>query len=155
MASKPRAQRSLAGRIVVVVAATAAVVAVVTIAFDRWLAIHRSSFASSAEKGSMPSSSSTWWNARTSNLSPSSFSARARISCHLMPPSGYDSTSEGRLLISATDCSARCGGRSGMPSCKYLTACSAVQPLTCMPRSTTIIGVIELICAPMKSRSES
>ena len=37
MASKPRAQRSLAGRIVVVVAATAAVVAAVTIAFDRWL----------------------------------------------------------------------------------------------------------------------
>ena len=37
MASKPRAQRSLAGRIVVVVAATAALVAAVTIAFDRWL----------------------------------------------------------------------------------------------------------------------
>jgi len=37
MASKPRARRSLAGRIVVVVAATSAVVAAVAIAFDRWL----------------------------------------------------------------------------------------------------------------------
>ncbi len=37
MASKPRARRSLAGRIAVVVAATAAVVAAVTLAFDRWL----------------------------------------------------------------------------------------------------------------------
>ncbi len=37
MAAKPRARRSLAGRIVVVVAGTAAVVAAVAIAFDRWL----------------------------------------------------------------------------------------------------------------------
>ncbi len=37
MASKPRARRSLAGRIAVVVAATAAVVAAATLAFDRWL----------------------------------------------------------------------------------------------------------------------
>ena len=37
MARKPRARRSLAGRIAVVVAATAAVVAAVTLAFDRWL----------------------------------------------------------------------------------------------------------------------
>ena len=36
MARKPRARRSLAGRIAVVVAATAAAVAIVTIAFDRW-----------------------------------------------------------------------------------------------------------------------
>lgn len=36
MAGKPRARRSLAGRIGVVVAFTAAVVAAVTIAFDRW-----------------------------------------------------------------------------------------------------------------------
>jgi nitrogen fixation/metabolism regulation signal transduction histidine kinase len=38
MASKPRARRSLAGRIAVVVAVTAAVAAGVTLAFDRWLA---------------------------------------------------------------------------------------------------------------------
>jgi two-component system, NtrC family, nitrogen regulation sensor histidine kinase NtrY len=37
MAAKPRARRSLAGRIAVVVAATAAVVAAVAILFDRWL----------------------------------------------------------------------------------------------------------------------
>ncbi len=37
MATKPRARRSLAGRIAVVVAATATVVAAVAIAFDRWL----------------------------------------------------------------------------------------------------------------------
>ena len=37
MASKPRARRSLAGRIAVVVAVTAAVAAGVTLAFDRWL----------------------------------------------------------------------------------------------------------------------
>jgi two-component system, NtrC family, nitrogen regulation sensor histidine kinase NtrY len=37
MASKPRARRSLAGRIGAVVAVTAAVAAGVTIAFDRWL----------------------------------------------------------------------------------------------------------------------
>jgi nitrogen fixation/metabolism regulation signal transduction histidine kinase len=37
MAMKPRARRSLAGRIAVVVAATAAVVAAVAILFDRWL----------------------------------------------------------------------------------------------------------------------
>src|SRR5688572_19164155 len=37
MAAKLRAQRSLAGRIAVVVAATAAAVAAVTITFDRWL----------------------------------------------------------------------------------------------------------------------
>ena len=37
MASKPRARRSLAGRIAVVVAATAAIVAAVTLVFDRWL----------------------------------------------------------------------------------------------------------------------
>ena len=37
MASNPRARRSLAGRIVVVVAATAAIVAAVTLVFDRWL----------------------------------------------------------------------------------------------------------------------
>jgi two-component system, NtrC family, nitrogen regulation sensor histidine kinase NtrY len=36
MAAKPRARRSLAGRIAVVVAGTAAVVAAVAIAFDRW-----------------------------------------------------------------------------------------------------------------------
>jgi len=37
MAAKPRARRSLAGRIAIVVALTSAVVAAVTIAFDRWL----------------------------------------------------------------------------------------------------------------------
>ena len=37
MARKPRARRSLAGRIVVVVAVTAAAVAAVSLAFDRWL----------------------------------------------------------------------------------------------------------------------
>jgi len=37
MATKPRARRSLAGRIAVVVTVTAAAVAAVTIAFDRWL----------------------------------------------------------------------------------------------------------------------
>jgi len=37
MAAKPRARRSLAGRIAIVVTLTAAVVATVTIAFDRWL----------------------------------------------------------------------------------------------------------------------
>jgi len=37
MAGKPRARRSLAGRIAIVVTLTAAVVATVTIAFDRWL----------------------------------------------------------------------------------------------------------------------
>jgi two-component system, NtrC family, nitrogen regulation sensor histidine kinase NtrY len=37
MSRKPRARRSLAGRIAVVVAATAAAVAAVTIVFDRWL----------------------------------------------------------------------------------------------------------------------
>ena len=37
MAAKPRARQSLAGRIAVVVAATAAVVAAVAILFDRWL----------------------------------------------------------------------------------------------------------------------
>jgi nitrogen fixation/metabolism regulation signal transduction histidine kinase len=37
MAGKPRARRSLAGRIAIVVALTSAVVAAVTIAFDRWL----------------------------------------------------------------------------------------------------------------------
>ncbi len=37
MAAKPRARRSLAGRIAVVVTATAAVVAAVAILFDRWL----------------------------------------------------------------------------------------------------------------------
>ena len=37
MASKPRARRSLAGRIAVVVTVTAAAVAAVTIVFDRWL----------------------------------------------------------------------------------------------------------------------
>ncbi len=37
MAGKPRARRSLAGRIAVVVTVTAAAVAAVTIAFDRWL----------------------------------------------------------------------------------------------------------------------
>jgi two-component system nitrogen regulation sensor histidine kinase NtrY len=37
MAAKPRARRSLAGRIAVVVAATAAVVAAIAILFDRWL----------------------------------------------------------------------------------------------------------------------
>jgi hypothetical protein len=37
MAAKPRARRSLAGRIVVVVAATAAAVSAVTLAFERWL----------------------------------------------------------------------------------------------------------------------
>jgi nitrogen fixation/metabolism regulation signal transduction histidine kinase len=37
MAAKPRARRSLAGRIAIVVTLTAAMVAAVTIAFDRWL----------------------------------------------------------------------------------------------------------------------
>src|SRR5262245_11848202 len=37
MAAKPRARRSLAGRIAIVVVLTSAVVAAVTIAFDRWL----------------------------------------------------------------------------------------------------------------------
>jgi nitrogen fixation/metabolism regulation signal transduction histidine kinase len=37
MAAKPRARRSLAGRIAMVVTLTAAMVAAVTIAFDRWL----------------------------------------------------------------------------------------------------------------------
>ena len=37
MARKPRASRSMAGRVALVVVATAAAVAAVTLAFDRWL----------------------------------------------------------------------------------------------------------------------
>jgi hypothetical protein len=38
MARKPRARRSLAGRIAVVVALTGIAVSAVSLAFDRWLA---------------------------------------------------------------------------------------------------------------------
>ncbi len=37
MARKPRASRSMAGRVALVVVATATAVAAVTLAFDRWL----------------------------------------------------------------------------------------------------------------------
>ncbi len=59
--------------------------------FQRWLAIQRSTLASSTSSGSAPSISTAVWNLRTSNFGPSSFSARARSSLILSWPILYAS----------------------------------------------------------------
>ena len=64
-----------------------------------------------------------------------------------MPPSGYASTNPGSPLIVATD-SRRAFGRAHRHGfLQVRDRLLRVQPFTCIPKSTTIIGVIELMSA--------